>query len=74
MQPGRASPWDGGQLPASVLVGSGADTVLRDLPAPHLARGETEAWPYKVWMRIQGSAVGLGAQRLAWSSVAVDKL
>lgn len=65
MQPGRASPWDGGQLLASVLAGSRADTPLRDLPAPHLAGGETEAWPCQVRMEIQGSAVGLDTQHLA---------
>ncbi|XP_075625849.1 SH2B adapter protein 3 isoform X3 [Balearica regulorum gibbericeps] len=45
MRPGRASPWDGGQLQAAVRAGSRADALRRDLPAPHLAGGETEARP-----------------------------
>uniref|UniRef100_A0A8B9G1D4 SH2B adapter protein 3 n=1 Tax=Amazona collaria TaxID=241587 RepID=A0A8B9G1D4_9PSIT len=40
MWPGRASP-----LQAAVLAGSPIDTLLWDLPAPHLAGGETEARP-----------------------------
>lgn len=66
MWPGRASPRGGGQLQAAVLAGSHADAPLRDLPAPHLAGGETEARPCQVGMGMRGAAAGLGARRLAW--------
>ncbi|XP_054075673.1 SH2B adapter protein 3 isoform X2 [Rissa tridactyla] len=47
MRAGRASPRGGGQLQAAVLAGSPRDAPRRDLPAPHLAGGETEARPCK---------------------------
>ncbi|XP_051490355.1 SH2B adapter protein 3 isoform X2 [Apus apus] len=45
MRPGRVSLRGDGQLQAAVLAGSRTDTLLHDLPAPHLAAGETEAQP-----------------------------